>query len=74
MIDNRIAELLELAQVEGLTLPYPLQTICALEDTGAVVDLRTGAILIGEVDTPYRWEFTQAGEILAAALVGEVGG
>jgi len=74
MTDNRIAELLALADAEGLRLPYPPAMICALEDTGAVVNLHTGAILIGEADTPYTWELTEAGEILAMLLAEQEGG
>jgi len=60
--DERIQELLALAAQENITLPYSPELIVAMEDTGAVVDLHTGAILIGEADTPYRWEWTPAGE------------
>jgi hypothetical protein len=70
-MDKRIMELLDLAATEGIMLPYPPETIIALEDTGAVVDLRTGAILIGEADKPYRWELTVAGEALAVVLAYE---
>jgi hypothetical protein len=63
--DNRIAELLALAEAEGLALPCPPEVICAMEDAGAVVNLHTGAILIGEADTPYEWEWTPTGEALA---------
>ena len=65
MNDKRIQELLELAAQEGITLPYLPEIIIALEDTGAVVDLVTGAILIGEADTPYQWELTPYGEAIA---------
>ena len=44
--DPRIAELIELAQAEGLTLPYPPEIIIRMEDAGNVVDLTTGAIEI----------------------------
>lgn len=74
MTDIRITELLALAESEGIVLPYPPAMICALEDTGAVVDLRTGAILIGEADTPCTWELSEAGEILAIMLAGQAGG
>ena len=73
-MNNRISELLQLAEAEGFTLPMPAEMIVALEDTGAVVDLRSGAIRIGEADTPYRWEFTEQGRHLAAALAKVVGG
>ena len=41
-MDKRILELLELAEVEGITLPYSPQMIVAMENTGAVVNLLTG--------------------------------
>jgi hypothetical protein len=63
--DARIAELLTLAEAEGLTLPYPPNMIIALEDAGHVVDLHTGAIQLGEADKPYHWNWTTAGEALA---------
>ncbi len=47
MIDPRITELIELAQAERITLPYPPATIVTIEDIGAVVDLRTGVIDYG---------------------------
>lgn len=65
MYDARIAELLELAGAEGLMLPYPPETIIALEDAGHVVDLLTGAIEVGEADKPYKWQWTPAGEAFA---------
>jgi hypothetical protein len=65
MDDPRIAELLALAETEGITLPYPPEMIIALEDVGAVVNLRTGAILPGEADKPYVWEWTTVGEAVA---------
>lgn len=46
------------AGAERITLPYPPETIIALEDAGAVVDLYTGAVLVGEGDKTYRWELT----------------
>ncbi len=52
MIDNRISELLQLAEEEGLILPYPPETIIAFEDQGAVVDLTTGAIYPILADAP----------------------
>jgi hypothetical protein len=67
--DPRIVELL----AEGLTLPYPPDVIARLEDTSAVVDLRTGAILPGEADTPYHHELTVIGEATAIVLQAEEG-
>jgi len=51
--DPRIVELLELAEAEGLTLPYPPETIIRMEDAGNVVDLNTGSIEIGGESVRY---------------------
>lgn len=71
VIDRRVTELLELAASEGLTLPYPPSMIVALEETGAIVDLRTGAILPGEADKPHRFHLTVIGAPLAVVLAAE---
>ncbi len=68
MTDTRIQELLELATAEGITLPYPPEFIVAMEDFGNVVDLMTGAIMVGEANTPYQWELTPTGEAVAHLL------
>jgi hypothetical protein len=52
--DPRIEELLELAVTEGISLPYPPETIIRMEDAGNVVDLRTGAIEIGGEHVRYE--------------------
>jgi hypothetical protein len=68
MTDNRIAELLQLAEEEGLVLPYPPETIIAFEDQGAVVDLTTGAIYPGLADAPLGDVLTEVeGALLAVA-------
>ena len=65
-LDPRIAELLELAEAEGLTLLYPPETIIKMEDAGNVVDLNTGAIQIGGESVRYaptaaqEWQEVQA--------------
>jgi hypothetical protein len=64
-MDARIGELLNLAEGEGLTLPYPPELILRLEEAGHVVDLATGEILLGEGDRAYRWQWTPAGEAWA---------
>jgi len=69
--DRRMTELLELAELEGLRLPYPPAMIVALEDTGAIVNLCTGAILPGEADRPHRYRLTVVGEALAVVLAAE---
>jgi hypothetical protein len=51
--DPRIAELVELAEAEGLTLPYPPEMIIRMEDAGTVVDLHTGAVEIGGASVRY---------------------
>jgi hypothetical protein len=73
-MDSRIQELLELAEVEGIPLPYSPETIVAMENIGAVVNLLTGAILIGEADQPYGWTWTPLGEALAVVMAAENGG
>jgi hypothetical protein len=61
-MDQRVHELLELAAAEGLTLPMSPEVIIRLEDAGHVVNLKTGAIEVGEGDKPYVWAWTPAGE------------
>ena len=39
-----------------------------------MVNLLTGEILIGEADTPYRWQWTPLGEAMAIVLAAENGG
>ena len=51
---QRIAALEAFATEEGLRLPMPASTIAALEATGAVVDLVTGAVTPGGADVRYR--------------------
>lgn len=70
--DPRIQELLDLAEAEGITLPYDPETIISQEDLGNVVDLETGAIILNEADTAYDWTLTPEGEQLARILRGEV--
>lgn len=72
-MDKRIKALLGLAEAEGLKLPMAPEAIIRLEDAGHVVDLRTGAVEVGEGDRPYVWNWTPAGEafahLVAAGLV-----
>jgi len=65
--DTRITELLDLAEAEGLSLPYPPDVIARLEDGGAVVDLVTGAVIVAGADV--RYSLTLLGE--ANAVVWE---
>ena len=69
--DTRIQELLELAESEGFVLPYDPEIIAAQEDLGNIVDLATGAIILGEADTVYTWTLTPQGEELARIIKGE---
>ena len=69
--DTRIRELLDLAEAEGLTLPYDPEFIAAQEDLGNIVNLETGAILLGEADATYSWSLTPQGEELARIIKGE---
>lgn len=62
MYDERITELLALAESEGITLPMTPQAICWLEDAGHVVDLDTGVVHFNEADRLYQWEWTPAGD------------
>ena len=71
MFDDKVKELLDLAAQEGLTLPYSPETIARMEATGAIVDLVTGAILIGEADTLYQWVLTPEGKAVADLLERE---
>jgi len=50
---QRIQDLLEFAAAEGIPLPMPADVIARLEETGAVVDLVTGAIIPGGADVRY---------------------
>ena len=69
--DPRVQELLDLAESEGLTLPYDPEFIVAQENLGNVVDLTTGAIILNESDVAYDWTLTPEGERLARILKGE---
>ena len=45
-MDKRITELLELAETEGITLPYTPERIIEIENQGHVVDLQSGQIIV----------------------------
>lgn len=49
-MDKRVTELLELAETEGITLPYTPERIVEIEDQGHVVDLQTGQIILHGAD------------------------
>ncbi len=61
-ISDAAAELEALALEEGITLPFPAEMIARFEETGAVVDLTTGAITPGGADQ--RYEATPASEAI----------
>jgi hypothetical protein len=63
-MDKRIQELLECAEAEGLPLPMSPEAIIELEDAGHIVDLKTGAIVLGEANQNYRYELTPYGEAM----------
>lgn len=64
--EQRIADLLELAAAAGIALPLPVDVIARLEETGAVVDLVTGAVIVGGADR--RYSLTPAGEALGVII------
>jgi hypothetical protein len=69
--DSRIAELQALALAENITLPYPVDYILFLEDSGRIVDLATGEVIYaGVVATPTA--SAQAVAYLLAGMDGDV--
>lgn len=64
--DERIAELLELAEEEGITLPMTPEEIVAEEDKGNVVDLVTGEVIEGGADLYIDSEVFSAPELVPA--------
>lgn len=64
-IQQRIADLEMLAVEEGLHLPWPAEVIARLEDGGAVIDLTTGAVIVGGAEV--RYSLTVLGEANAVA-------
>lgn len=63
-VEQKRSELAVMAEELG-GLPLPIETIIALEATGAVVDLATGAVLPGRAE--YRFRLTVVGEAEAVA-------
>lgn len=51
--DPRIKELLDQAEELGIALPLPPSVIVAVEDAGAIVNLRTGSIEVNGVCVRY---------------------
>lgn len=68
-VEQKRSELAVMAEELG-GLPLPIETIIALEETGAVVDLRTGAVAPGGAE--HRYSLTTLGE--ANAVVWKKGG
>jgi hypothetical protein len=70
MTDPRIDELNDYAAAEGFTLAIPAAAICALEDAGHLVNLRTGEIQYNALEAflNTRLQLTQRGWELYDAL------
>lgn len=49
-VNGRIADLVNLANEEGIDLPMVPEVIAALEEQGHVVDLLTGDVIVGGAD------------------------
>lgn len=64
---RRIEELESLAKVEGFELPYRAARIARLEESGAVVDLITGAIEINGAETRIAIDYARAQAWLGVA-------
>lgn len=62
---QRIADLEAFAAEEGIPLPLPAATIAAMEATGAVVDLQTGAVIVNGAEQ--RVSLTVIGEATVVA-------
>lgn len=69
--DQHTQELLELAKAEGFTLALHPSIIIAMENAGAVVNLRTGAIAIGGEQV--RYAPTQAAQVGYSVVMTESG-
>ena len=59
-IEDKVADLVELAELEGITLPFPPDMIARLEETGAVVNFSTGEIIVNGAEQ--RYSLTTYGE------------
>ena len=62
--DKRIQELLDLAEAEGITLPYSPAVIIGLENKGLYVDLTTG--LVGSDQETFSVTVIGEAEVIAA--------
>ena len=70
--DQRTQELLDLAKAEGFTLALHPSIIIAMDDAGAVVNLRTGAIVID--GDQVRYAPTQAAQVGYSVVMTDNGG
>lgn len=70
--DQRTQKLLELAKAEGFTLALHPAIIIAMEDAGAVVNLRTGAIVLAGEQV--RYAPTQAAQVGYSVVMTDNGG
>lgn len=68
--EQAVAEIVALAESEGITLPYAPAFIVMQERAGHIVNLESGAIVLNAADQPAPYEVTELGE---AALRGEEG-
>jgi hypothetical protein len=62
---QRIIELEALAAEEGIRLPWPADVIAGVEEKGHLVDLVTGALVLG--GSAQRVSLTVVGEAVAVA-------
>lgn len=67
--DKQVQELTDLAQQEGVRLPYSPSFIADMEALGYVVDLLTGELIWNEADRPQPLRVTEAGNL---ALKGAI--
>lgn len=65
-MQQKIAELQQLADEEGITLPWPAAVIAAMEAQGHVVDLTTGLVI--QNGSEQRIALTVIGEATAVAM------
>ena len=64
-MQQKIQELIELAEAEGITFPHPPKTIVRMEELGHVVDLHTGAVIINGADQRYSLTVIGEAELIA---------
>ena len=64
-MQQKIQALIELAEAEGITLPYPPETIVRMEELGNVIDLHTGAVIINGAYQRYSLTVIGEAELIA---------